>query len=100
MGNHFCVFDNFAHHVFAVESFGGLDLVKQKVPETFFLVVVSPDVCSNFPKNINIDRQIGMTLLYFLDDGIDFCRVKVVIPDHDQDEELKYPYLVLVLDFT
>lgn len=97
MSNHVSVFNDFFHYVVSVESFCRLDLVKEKIRESFWFVVVPPNVCRNFPKHINVNIQIFKVFLNFVNDPIDFARVQVVVPDHDQNEVFQNPNFVLIL---
>ena len=97
MSNHVSVFNDFFHYIVSAESFCRLDLVKEKIRESFCFVVVPPNVCRNFPKHINVNIQIFEVFLNFVNDPIDFARVQVIVPDHDQNKVFQNPNFILIL---
>lgn len=83
MCDEFGVFDDLFHHVGSVESLGRFDLIKQKFDKSFLFVVITPNVCGDFPKNVDINIEILVVLLELLDDTDDLTWEQMIITYHN-----------------
>lgn len=83
----------------SIKRFSRFDLIKQVIGKSFIFICVPPNISSDFPKDVNINFQIIMILLYFTDDSAHFFWIKMIVSNNNEYEIFQDPHFILILYF-